>query len=78
MKHALLKLSLASSLLAMGYALGCVSSPQPSVAARKVEYKIINLYNADTPAIEGAFNSMAAEGWELVEWQRQPTAVFKR
>ena len=48
-------------------------------ATSKVEYKIVEFeLRSDLKTVEAEFNKMGAQGWQLVEWGRQPTAVFKR
>jgi hypothetical protein len=56
-----------------------MSTQSSSFAAKSIRYKVIDVSHVNnTRQLEEAFNKVGAEGWELVEWGRQPTAVFKK
>jgi len=61
-----------------GYLLGITTSDS-SFAAKGIKYRVIDLSGANSlKQLEDAFNKMGAKGWELVEWGRQPTAIFRK
>jgi len=77
-KSVVKKFSVVVVALIFGYVLGFVSNTS-SLAAKKIEYRIIGLgYQTSVKEREAIFNRMGADGWEFVEGHRQPTAVFKR
>jgi hypothetical protein len=76
-KNILLTISLVLAALFLGQLITSVKNTSAQTVV-KVEYRIIQLRGNSIDQIQGEFNKMGAEGWQLVEWGRQPTAVFKR
>ena len=62
----------------VAYTLGSLSS-EARAATSRVEYKMVEPGPPMTvQSVEAEFNRMGAQGWQLAEWGRQPTALFKR
>jgi hypothetical protein len=76
-KNVLLTISLALAVRFLGYLITTVANSSAQTGT-KVEYKIIQLRGSSVEQIQAEFNKMGGVGWQLVEWGRQPTAVFKR
>jgi len=53
-------------------------SPTGIIGSTKSVYKIVVVDGSSYAAVEAQFNKLGADGWELVEWGGQPTAVFRK